>query len=78
MRSFSFFFGLMLIGLGLGGGSVLPEGGSSAKSALPNVVVGVAVLITGASARAVLVLIGTLLMAFSLYPYVVHKLIGRK
>jgi len=69
MRVVALFFGLVLIGMGLGGQAALPEGGSSAKSALPNVVVGIVVLLVGPQSRWVVTALGVALVAFALLPF---------
>ena len=69
MRAFTFFFGLLLVGLGLGGQGILPQGGHSAKSALPNVVLGLVVWLTGPNARLYLVALGAVYVVLAILPF---------
>jgi len=62
MRSALVFFGLLLVGLGLGG-TATPSVGSSAKAALPSVALGFLTWLFGPEVRAVLVTLGVAFMA---------------
>lgn len=63
MRSAFFFFGLLLVGLGLGGQSAVPSVGSSAKSALPGVALGLLTWLFGPEVRVALIALGIAFMA---------------
>jgi hypothetical protein len=70
MRVVAFFLGLVLIGMGVRGQSVLPEAGTSTRSALPNVIVGIVAMLAGPQSRWVVTALGIALVAFTLLSFV--------
>jgi hypothetical protein len=66
MRSLVFALGLFILVASNSGDSLFPEGGHSAKSALPNVFLGLIVLVSGENARLVGTISGIGLMCGSI------------